>query len=66
MKVRIDLDRCQGHGHCWSIESPAVFEPADDDGHASVVVDLVPVEEEVNVRRAVQLCPEGAIAMETA
>ena len=63
MKVQVDLGRCQGHGHCWGIESPAVFAPLDDDGHARVLVDEVPEDQEDEVLRAERLCPERAITV---
>jgi ferredoxin len=59
MKVSVDADVCQGHARCWEI-CPDVFE-LDDEGHASVAVDVVPVELEPQVREAVANCPERAI-----
>lgn len=63
MQVRVDQGRCQGHGHCWGIEAPSVFQAADDDGHARVVVDEVPPDLEEDVLRAERLCPERAISV---
>lgn len=60
MKVKVDAALCQGHARCQAL-APQVFEPELQDGHARVLVDLVPSEQEAAVRRAVRACPEGAI-----
>ncbi len=62
MKVTVDPDRCQGHARCWEI-CPEVFD-LDEEGHASVIVDVVPVELEEKARQAVVNCPERAISVE--
>ena len=59
MKVSVDIDRCKGHGICWSL-CPEVFELTDD-GYAVVLVDEVPAEHEEQVATAVRQCPERAI-----
>lgn len=62
MKATVDPDRCQGHARCWEI-CPEVFD-LDEEGHASVIVDVVPVELEEKARQAVVNCPERAISVE--
>jgi len=59
MKVRIDPDRCEGHGKC-AIAAPAVFELRDDD-LSHVLVDDIAESERENVKNAVRLCPRQAI-----
>ena len=62
MRVRIDDERCKGHGMCCGL-CPEVFELTDD-GYAHVLVDDVPSEQQDVVRTAVTQCPEGAISIE--
>jgi len=61
MKVFVDPDICMGCGVCETI-APLVFELGED-GIAKVLVDIVPVELEADVRQAVEECPEEAIAI---
>jgi ferredoxin len=63
MKVRIDSERCQGHGRCYDL-APAVF-GEDEEGYGVVLHDgLVPAESEALAQRAVANCPESAIVVE--
>ena len=63
MKVRIDSDRCQGHGRCYDL-APAIF-TEDEEGYGVVLHDgLVPADGEALARRAVANCPESAIQIE--
>jgi ferredoxin len=63
MRVRVDLDRCQGHSRCYSL-APEVFD-VDDDGFAHVIIDgEVPAELEEKAALAVANCPERAISVE--
>jgi ferredoxin len=66
MRVRIDHERCTGHGRCYAL-APEVFEP-DDLGQGRVIGDgEVPPGLEGAARRAVANCPEEAvIAQDTA
>lgn len=59
MKVRIDEERCRGHGICTTI-CPSVFE-LNDDGYTTVTTPEVPAEFEDAVSGAVKDCPEQAI-----
>lgn len=60
MRVRVDLDRCQGHNRCYAL-APELFD-VDDLGYAHEVNDgIVPVEVEDRAHLAVANCPELAI-----
>ncbi|MEV0593511.1 ferredoxin [Nonomuraea cavernae] len=60
MKVRIDAERCQGHGRCYDL-APDLF-GEDDEGYGQVIGDgSVPPSEERPARLAVSNCPERAI-----
>jgi ferredoxin len=60
MQLRIDADRCTGHGRCYSL-APDLFEP-DDEGNGVVVGDgVVPPGQEDVARRAATNCPERAV-----
>ncbi len=63
MKVSVDGDRCQGHTLC-SMIAPDSFELDDVDGHASPVSEIVPPDQEDQVREAAHSCPEQAIVIE--
>jgi len=60
MKVRIDAQLCQGHAMC-ALACPELFQLSDEDGHAFIEDENVPVEHEAAVEKAVRSCPEGAI-----
>ena len=62
MKVRVDLDRCQGHTLC-AMRAPRTFDLDDVDGHAVVVNEEVPPEQENEVVEAARSCPEQAISV---
>ncbi|NEA24873.1 ferredoxin [Actinomadura bangladeshensis] len=60
MKVRIDSERCQGHGRCYDL-APDLF-GEDDEGYGTVLGDgTVPADREQDARLAVANCPERAI-----
>ena len=63
MRVRVDRDRCQGHGRCYSL-APELFEP-DEVGDGVVVgVGVVAPGQEEAARRAALNCPEQAVVIE--
>ncbi|GAA2121531.1 MULTISPECIES: ferredoxin [Actinomadura] len=62
MKVKVDLERCQGHTLC-AMRAPDVFELDDVDGHSSPVSEEVPADQEAKVLEAVRSCPERAISV---
>jgi ferredoxin len=62
VKVRIDHDKCQGHGRCYDL-APKVF-TEDDEGYGQVVGDgTVGADDEHDARLAVANCPENAIGI---
>ena len=63
MKIRIDPERCQGHGRCYDL-APGLFGD-DDEGYGMVLGDgVVPPDLERDARLAVANCPEQAIELE--
>lgn len=63
MKLRIDSDRCQGHGRCYDL-APELF-TEDDEGFGQVVGDgTVPAQLEPRARLAKANCPETAVLVE--
>jgi ferredoxin len=60
IRVRIKPELCQGHAMC-RLACPELFHLNDDDGHAYLTSEDVPVKFERNVKQAVQSCPEQAI-----
>ena len=62
MRVRVDREKCVGHGRCYVL-APEVF--ADDErGHCVVRVASVPPELEAPARLGEGNCPEQAISIE--
>jgi ferredoxin len=61
MKAFVDPDTCMGCGVCESI-APKVFQLGSET-YAVVIVDVVPPEEEDNVREAMDACPESSITI---
>ena len=62
MRLRLDTERCQGHGRCYML-APDLFD-ADDVGHCVLLVDDVPADKEDDARNGVENCPEQALALE--
>ena len=64
MRIRIDEDRCEGHGRCWET-APDLVE--DDDRGRGVVRDPdapIAPEHEAQARQAANVCPERAVIIE--
>lgn len=61
MKVRVDPDRCQGHGRCAAL-APDVFR-LDELGFATAGITEVEPGHEEQARRGAQSCPERAIQL---
>ena len=60
MRVRIDPERCQGHGRCYDL-APDLF-GEDEDGYGTVLADgRIPPDREDDAGLAVANCPEQAI-----
>ena len=63
MRVRIDAERCQGHGRCFTI-APELVE-SDDLGNGVVIGDgTVTPDLEHKARLIVANCPESAVSIE--
>jgi ferredoxin len=63
MRVRVDLDVCQGHGVCH-MSAPRVFDLSEEDGHSIVMVDPVPAALSADAKLGADSCPERAITIE--
>ena len=62
MRVRIDTDRCTGHGRCYAL-SPELFD-TDDYGYGQVIGEgTVDDATMAAARRAIDNCPEQAIEL---
>lgn len=62
MRIRIDPDRCEGHGRCWD-NAPELVDD-DDDGRGVVRGEgIVPPALEHQARAAVSACPEQAVSL---
>ena len=63
MKVRVDQQKCQGHGRCYAL-APDLFE-SDDYGNAHELDGgVVPAGREESARLAAANCPELAVILE--
>jgi ferredoxin len=63
VRVRIDEERCEGHGRCYAL-APELFEP-DEIGNARVIGDgAVPPTGVDHARLAAANCPELAVLIE--
>lgn len=62
MKVRVDDDRCGGHGVCCAL-CPDVFRLTDDGYSVVVAAEVLPAHEGA-VRKAAEQCPTKAISIE--
>ena len=63
MRVKIDDERCQGHGLC-RISAPDLFFAREEDGNAYVKDEQVPAGREDDAQLAADSCPELAIEVE--
>jgi len=62
MRVRVDPDRCMGHGMCAALV-PSVFTVNDETGMNEMGEADVPAELGAQARRGVVACPEQAITL---
>lgn len=63
MKVRVNEEKCQGHGLC-RLSAPDLFFAREEDGHAYVKDENVPLEQEQLAELAADSCPELAIEID--
>ncbi len=63
MQVRVDEERCQGHGLC-RLSAPDIFFAREEDGHAYVLSETVPEGREDEAQLAADSCPELAIEVD--
>jgi len=63
MRVRVDEEKCQGHGLC-RLSAPELFFARDEDGHAYVKDENVPPDQEPFAELASASCPELAIEID--
>lgn len=61
MRIRVDLDLCQGHGTCAG-EAPEVF--AVEHAKVKVLVPQPSPEQHEAVRLAVKYCPTRALSIQ--
>jgi ferredoxin len=62
MRVRVDREKCVGHGRCYAL-APEVY--ADDErGHCIAPADPIPREQEPRARLGAENCPERAISVD--
>jgi len=62
LKVRVDLDKCIGAGHCV-LRAPSIFDQRDD-GMVILLDDSPTPELHAAVHKAAELCPSQAITIE--
>ena len=63
MKIKADESVCIGAGMC-ALTVPDIFDQSEDEGTVVLLKDVPPQDLEDAVRRAVTLCPSGAISIE--
>jgi ferredoxin len=62
VKVRIDAEKCQGHGRCYDLAADLFGD--DEEGFGKVLGDgTVPPDKEHQARLAVANCPERAVEL---
>ncbi|MFF5205775.1 ferredoxin [Streptosporangium sp. NPDC000396] len=62
MKIKANTEVCIGAGMCV-LTVPGVFDQSEDDGTVVVLESEPSASQEAAVRRAVQLCPSGALSV---
>jgi ferredoxin len=63
MRVGLDAEKCNGHARCFAVD-PDLF-PLDNSGYSVLEPRTVAPGDEVITREAAEVCPEGAIVIET-
>ena len=62
MRIAADREVCIGAGMC-ALTAPEVFDQSEDDGLVVLLADEPAADQEEAVRRAVMLCPSGALGV---
>ena len=62
MRVRVDVDKCQGHARCAAL-APDVYELDELGYNVTPVTEVAPDQEEA-ARKGALACPELAITIE--
>ncbi|MEV7968136.1 (4Fe-4S)-binding protein [Sphaerisporangium sp. NPDC088356] len=62
MRIKADTDVCIGAGMCV-LTAPEVFDQSEEDGTVLVMDEEPSAAKEAGVRRAVQVCPSGALSI---
>ncbi|MEQ7004736.1 ferredoxin [Actinopolymorpha sp. B17G11] len=62
MRIAVDRERCASAGMC-ALTVPDVFDQDEEDGRVIVLMPEPPAIHEDAARRAVALCPSGAITI---
>lgn len=63
MRIHADRDVCVGAGMC-ALTLPEVFDQDPEDGRVVLLTSTPPAELEEQARRAVVLCPSGALSLD--
>lgn len=63
MKICIDPDLCAGHGRCWETAPDLVVDDEQGRGVVRRPGAEIPPELEDQARKAVSVCPEGAVIL---
>lgn len=62
MKLRIDYERCSGHGRCYDLARELFTD--DENGYGQVKTPDVPPNQLAAAQLAVDSCPERAVILE--
>ena len=66
LRVRVDLDLCQGHGMC-QMEAPEIFrvrERPEDHDQVEVLLEEIPEDLRGKLEAAVRYCPNRVLSLD--
>ena len=63
MRIRVDLELCQGHGAC-AVDAPEVFDLDEEKNLVIVKLESPPESLRKQVETAVRFCPTRALSIE--
>jgi len=64
MKLKVDVDVCQGHGRCVAV-APGLFEFLEGEEQPSVIKpEIFNADDISKAKRAFRACPERAVVIE--